>query len=72
MTVDLSTVVVPYARFLERRERRGRVALELTRQDDQPTIEAEPVAVARPVPSSIDQPPLEGEPRRVKNPDRTT
>ena len=72
MTVDLSPVVVPYARFLERRERRGRVALELKQQDDQRTFEAEAVAVARPATPSSDPLPVDEAARRVKGPDRAT
>ena len=45
MTVTAShVVVVPYAEFLERRERRCRVASEL-RRDAQATVDAEAVAV---------------------------
>jgi hypothetical protein len=46
MTITPSHVVVPYSEFLQRRERRGRVAAELGRQDAQRTIDAEAVAVS--------------------------
>jgi hypothetical protein len=45
MTVTASHVVVPYAEFLARRERRCRVASELRRQDAQAAVDAEAVAV---------------------------
>ena len=48
MTDALAPVLIPYARFLECRERRLRIAAELTRQDGQCTVDAEvlPAAVA--------------------------
>lgn len=39
-------VVVPYADFLERRERRHRVTADLQRRDGQPTPQTELVSVA--------------------------
>jgi hypothetical protein len=47
MTETLSRVVVPYADFLEHRERRQATAAELERQNDHRTIDAQ--AVASPV-----------------------
>ena len=55
MTDILADVVVPYARFLERRNRLRRIAAELKRPDEQRTIEAEVVAVAVANPLSSDQ-----------------
>ena len=47
MTDALAPVLIPYARFLECRERRIRITAELTRPDGQRTIDAEvPAAVA--------------------------
>lgn len=48
-------IVVPYAEFLERRERRCRVASELRRHDSARTIDAETVAVAVARPFSTEQ-----------------
>jgi len=49
MTLTLPHVVVPYAEFLERRERRCRIASELRRQDNSraPSAEAGAVPVAK-------------------------
>lgn len=41
MTVAVVPVLIPYARFLERLERRSAVRLELARQDAQPTGDPE-------------------------------
>ena len=51
MTDTLPHVVVPYADFLDRCERRRRIVAELRRQDAQPSIDAEAavVAAARPL-----------------------
>ena len=48
MADALTPVLIPYARFLEGRERRLRIAAELTPQDGQCTVDAEvlPAAVA--------------------------
>ena len=48
MTDALTPVLITYARFLEGRERRLRIAAELTPQDGQCTVDAEvlPAAVA--------------------------
>jgi hypothetical protein len=55
MILTLPHVVVPYAKFLERRERRSRVASELRRRDAQRTIDAETVAVPVAKPPSSEQ-----------------
>jgi hypothetical protein len=48
-------VLVPYSRFLECRDRRHRIAAELTRRDQPPTIDADVVPVpAKMVPAPID------------------
>ncbi len=53
MTDTLPHVVVPYADFIERRERRLTIAAERQQQAGQPMIEAQALsgAVARPLPS---------------------
>ena len=72
MAETLAHVVITFADFMERRERRRRIAAELRRQDAQRTIDAEAmaVAVARP-PSSEQKYRYEG-PCRVKNAERAT
>jgi hypothetical protein len=58
MTDSLDGVLVPYARFLECRDRRARIAVELTQPDEPPTIDAEVLpkavetAVAQPLTGS--------------------
>ena len=46
MTDVLASVLIPYARFLECRERRLRIATELTQRDGQRTIDAEVLSAA--------------------------
>jgi len=46
VTDTLPYVVVPYADFLDRCERRRRIVAELRRQDAQPSIDAEAAVVA--------------------------
>ena len=47
------TKVVPYADFLERRERQRRIAAELRKKDSEPTVGAQTTATpARPLRSS--------------------
>ena len=41
MTHSLDHVLVPYSRFLECKDRRQRIAAELTRRDHPPTIDAD-------------------------------
>jgi hypothetical protein len=55
MTDTLSHVVVPYAYFLERRDRRRRIIGELQQRDALRTVDAEAVAVAVPRPRSDEQ-----------------
>ena len=50
-----SHIVVPYAEFLERRERRNRLACELRRQEAQRTIDALDVVVMADTPSLGEQ-----------------
>ena len=45
MSDSLLHVVVPYSRFVECQHRRDRIAAELTRRDQPPTIDAEGVPV---------------------------
>ena len=45
MTDALTPVIIPYARFLECRERRIRIAAALTRPDGQRTIDAEVLSI---------------------------
>ena len=40
MTDDLTPVLIPYARFLDYRERRFSIAAKLTGQDGQSTVDA--------------------------------
>jgi hypothetical protein len=46
MTDTLPHVVVPYAEFLERRERRRRIAAELQRREGQRTIDVAAVSMS--------------------------
>jgi len=41
MTNSLDHVLVPYSRFLECKDRRQRIAAELTRRDQPPTVDAD-------------------------------
>jgi hypothetical protein len=41
MTDSLVNVLVPYSRFLKCQDRRHRIAAELTRRDQPPTIDAD-------------------------------
>jgi hypothetical protein len=68
MTDTLSRVVVPYADFLEHRERRRATAAEMERQNDQRTIDTH--AVPSPVSSEgADAAPLlSQETRPAENP----
>jgi hypothetical protein len=50
MTIDRPNVVVSYAEFLTRRERRRRIASELEHADALRTIEGEALAVAAATP----------------------
>jgi hypothetical protein len=63
ITVLKSPVLVPYAEFLERRDRRCRAASAVGRQGAASTIDAEPVAVAVVKPIGHDR----KYPCRVKN-----
>jgi hypothetical protein len=45
MTDSRANVVIPFARFLECQKRRRRIAVELTRRDRPPTIDADVVPV---------------------------
>jgi hypothetical protein len=72
MTDILSRVIVPYADFLERRERRRKVAAERHRQDDQGTIDIAAVSVTPVKPAVGEEKNQYESPSRVKNPDRAT
>ena len=65
-------VLVPYAEFLERRERRLRVASEITRQTAQRTIDVDAVAVASGPQLPADETVPNESTRRLDNPDRAT
>ena len=71
MTDALEDVVVPYARFLERRERRQRIAAELMRRDRPRTIDPEVRAVEAVKPLANQQP-CRNDPCRVKRGELTT
>jgi hypothetical protein len=72
MTDTLPHVIVPYADFLERRERRRRIAGELRRQDGQRTIDVEAVSVAAARPLSGEQKHRYEGPCHVKDTERAT
>jgi hypothetical protein len=72
MTDILSRVIVPYADFLERRERRRKAAAERQRQNEQSTIDVAVVSVAPVKPASGEEKNRYESPSRVKNPDRAT
>jgi hypothetical protein len=72
MTDTLPRVLVPYADFLERRERRRQAAAARPRQDDEDTIDVTAVAVAPVKPLLREDKNRYESPCRVKNPDRTT
>lgn len=72
MIVNPTHVVVPYAEFLERRERRCRVASEFRRQDAQGTIDAEAVAVAVARPPSSERNSQHEGPGRAENAEPAT
>ena len=57
MTDWLVNVVVPYSRFREYQDLRHRIAAELTRRDQPPTIDGEvmPVPPATSTPAAISQ-----------------
>ncbi len=68
MTADVPHIVVPYTEFVERRERRARVASELKLQQAQQGSDVEAVAVecSRPLPS--DRPGPDENPSGLKRP----
>jgi len=72
MTDIPSRVIVPYADFLERRERRRQVAAERQRQDDQGTIDVAAVSITPVKPAMGEEKNHYVSPSRVKNPDRAT
>jgi hypothetical protein len=73
MTDTLPRVIVPYADFLERRDRRRKLAApERPRPDDQGTIDVTAVSVSPAKPLSRDEKNQYDGPWRVKNPDRAT
>ena len=72
MTDTLPHVVVPYADFLDRCERRRRIVAELTRQDAQPSIDAEAAVAAAARPLSIERKYRYEGPGRLKKAERAT
>jgi hypothetical protein len=72
MTETPSPVVVPYAQFLEARDKRRRVAAELSQHDAERTIEGEAVAAPVEEPVPTDQPDPSASPRRTQNAERAT
>ena len=72
MTDTLPHVVVPYADFLDRCERRRRVVAELRRQDAQPSIDAEAAVVGAARPLSIERKYQYAAPGRLKKAERAT
>jgi hypothetical protein len=72
VTDTLPHVVVPYADFLDRRERRRRIATELRPQDAQRPFDVEAVVVAGARPLSSEQKYRDEGPCRVKYPERAT
>jgi hypothetical protein len=72
VTGTLPHVIVPYADFLDRRERRRRIAGELKRQDAQRPLEAVAVVVAASETVSSEQSYRYEGPCRVKNAERET
>ena len=71
MTDTLPRVVVPYADFLERRERRRRIA-EVEPPEAQRPIDVEVVSVGAARPLLRDKKPRNEAPDRVKTPERAT
>jgi hypothetical protein len=71
MTDTLPRVVVPYADFLERRERRRRSA-EVEPPEAQPPIDVEVVSVGAARPLLRDKKPRNEASDRVKTPERST
>lgn len=72
MTETLAHVVITFADFMERRDRRRRIAAELRQQDARRTIDAEVMAVAVARPLSSEQKYWYEGPCRVKNAERAT
>jgi hypothetical protein len=72
MTDTLPRVVVPYADFLERRERRRRIAAEVEQPEAQRPIDVEVESVAGARPLLRDKKQRNEAPDRVKNPERAT
>ena len=72
MTETIPRVIVPYADFLERCQRRRQAAAARPRQQDQEAIDVTAVAVAPVKPLLREEKFRYESPCRVKNPDRTT
>ena len=72
MTETLSPVVVPYAAFLERRDRRRRLAAELSQRDANRTIDGEAVALSVEEPVSREPPDGSESPRPARHAERAT
>ena len=72
MTETLPHVVVPYAEFLDRCERRRRIVAELRRLDAQPLIDAEAAGVVAARPRSIERTYRYEGPGRLKKAERAT
>ncbi len=70
--VRLMAVLVSYAEFLERRERRLQVASEITGQIAQRTIDVEAVAVSSGTQIPADETVRDESTNRVDNPERAT
>ena len=72
MTETLPHVVVPYAEFLDRCERRRRIVAELRWQDAQAPIDAETAVVVAARPLSIERTYRYEGPGRLKKAERAT